>query len=137
MLGDQIVCSAVAAAAYSFALRHRHPVFVPFSCVEMCIRDRDYPVVSINLEAGHTYLVLAHITASIGSASLLVCSIHVDSGGTLFGGGSNYSTMDSGGGTTGYAIVTCNSDAVCTLYSYGYFAEPYNVTGDMAAIQLR
>ena len=33
MLGDQIVCSAVAAAAYSFALRHRHPVFVPFSCV--------------------------------------------------------------------------------------------------------
>lgn len=128
--------SAVALRQISYLFNSRGAVISAIKATQS-VYGQDYPVVSINLEAGHTYLVLAHITASIGSASLLVCSIRVDSGGTLFGGGSNYSTMDSGGGTTGYAIVTCNSDAVCTLYSYGYFAEPYNVTGDMAAIQLR
>lgn len=100
------------------------------------VYNKDFPVVSINLKAGHTYLVLGHITSDIGNSALLVASVQVDSGGTLFGGGSNYSTMDSGGGTTGYAIVTCESDAVCTLYSYGYINIPYNVAGDIAAIQL-
>lgn len=98
---------------------------------------QDYPVVSINLEAGHTYLVLAHIVSDKSSDSPLLCSIKSESGASQFGGGANISIMQNGGGTTAYAIVTCDSDAICSLYSYGYFAEPYNVTGDMVAIQLR
>ena len=100
------------------------------------MQGQDYPVVSIALKSGHKYLVLAHIVSQTGSTDLLMCSIKSGEGASQFGGGSNYSSRQSGGGTMAYAIVTCTSDATCSLYSYGYSAESYNVNGDIAAIQL-
>ena len=101
------------------------------------MQGQDYPVVSITLKSGHKYLVLAHIVSTTGSTDLLMCSIKSGEGASQFGGGSCYSTRQSGGGTMSYAIVDCTLDVACSLYSYGYSAESYNVNGDIAAIQLQ
>lgn len=101
------------------------------------VQGEDYTVVSITLKSGHKYLVLGHITSRTDSTDLLMCSIKSDEGASQFGGGACYSTRQSGGGTMTYAIVDCTSDATCSLRSYGYSAEAYNVTGDIAAIQLQ
>ena len=101
------------------------------------VYEQDFIVTSINLKAGHKYLVLGHVTASISQDSYLVCSIETDSDTSeKFGGGSNYSTMGSGGGTTAYAIITCNSDTTVRLMSYGYYDGDYSINGDICAIQL-
>ncbi len=107
------------------------------NAVVPAVQGQDYPVVSITLKSGHKYLVLAHIVSLTDSTDLLVCSIKSGEGASQFGGGSCYSTRQSGGGTMSYAIVDCTLDATCSLYSYGYSAESYNVNGDIAAIQLQ
>ena len=107
------------------------------NAVVPAVQGQDYPVVSITLKSGHKYLVLAHIVSLTDSTDLLVCSIKSGEGASQFGGGSCYSTRQSGGGTMSYAIVDCTLDVTCSLYSYGYSAESYNVNGDIAAIQLQ
>lgn len=98
--------------------------------IEVCVLS-DLPV--------GTYLVLGKIGASVGSSTIINCSIHAGSESTQYiSGGSVRGTMSSGGGVCCWYIfrVTEGVPGVLRMDSYGYYNGTYNLEGYLAAIRL-
>lgn len=92
---------------------------------------------SIQLKAGHTYLLIGRNGISIPSDGLMSAMFDVssDTGSTFYLGDSR-TTMSNGGGCVTAMIIKTVKNCTVNLTGYGYVNETYNYDGRIIAIQL-
>lgn len=92
---------------------------------------------SIQLKAGHTYLLIGRNGVSISSDGLMSAMFDVssDTGSTFYLGNSR-TTMSNGGGCVTAMIIKTVKNCTVNLTGYGYVNETYNYDGRIIAIQL-
>ena len=93
-------------------------------------------IATIDLTAGHTYLVLAgaDASASVSMTSVIIQPIS----GTIdrYGLSASRTTGSSGGGCVTWAIVKCQTDGTLAVQGYGFDDAVYNYRGHIVAIRL-
>lgn len=93
-------------------------------------------IATIDLTAGHTYLVLAESDAS-ASVSMTSVTIQTISGtADRYGLGTARTTGSSGGGCAVWVIANCKTDATLAVQGYGFDDADYNYRGHIVAIRL-
>lgn len=93
-------------------------------------------VCTLQLLAGHTYLVLGWVDLNIDISGIMNAMIILGSGSADFISTDSRTIATSGGGCMAYAIANVTSDASVLLQSFGYIDTSYNFRGRACAIRL-
>ena len=104
------------------------------------IRGADVVVCTLNLKAGHRYLILGGATSSISesnSCMSVFLSVQSGSASEWIDSGATKTWMSNGGGCAAWAYALCAKDSVIALKCYGYSDSTYNYIGRLLAIQLQ
>ena len=104
------------------------------------IRGADVVVCTLNLKAGHRYLILGGATSSISesnSCMSVFLSVQSGSASEWIDSGATKTWMSNGGGCAAWAYALCAKDSVIALKCYGYSDSTYNYIGRILAIQLQ
>lgn len=100
------------------------------------VHGQNVNIATIELTAGHTYLVLAE-TDSSASVSMTSVTIQTISGtADRYGLGTARTTGNSGGGCAVWVIAKCKTDATLAVQGYGFDDADYNYRGHIVAIRL-
>ena len=104
------------------------------------IRGADVVVCTLNLKAGHRYLILGGAASSISesnSCMSVFLSVQSGSASEWIDSGATKTWMSNGGGCAAWAYALCAKDSVIALKCYGYSDSTYNYIGRLLAIQLQ
>lgn len=100
------------------------------------MHNQNVNIATIDLTAGHTYLVLAESDAS-ASVSMTSVTIQTISGtADRYGLGTARTIGTAGGGCAVWVIANCKTDATLAVQGYGFDDTDYNYRGYIVAIRL-
>ena len=113
-------------------------VFITKSASKSAVYNSQVDVVSLNLTAGHTYLILGRTDVN-ANVSLISAKISVPSSeyGSFFNFMDTRTAGTSGGGCMTAAIGSVTKDCTVTLQGYGYENKTYDYRGYLIAAQLK
>ena len=97
-------------------------------------------VCTLNLKAGHTYLLIGYNSINISNENIVMSAdIAAESGSfaTWNLGLTSRTTGSNGGGAYCIVIASCNTDSSVKLVGYGYHDSTYKHRGGLTAVQLR
>ena len=93
-------------------------------------------IATIDLTAGHTYLVLAGADSSASVSTISVTIQTISGTADRYGLATARTTGTGGGGCVTWVIAKCNTDATLAVQGYGFDDTDYNYRGYIVAIRL-
>ena len=113
-------------------------VFIAKSASKSAVYNSQVDVVSLNLTAGHTYLILGRNDVN-ANVSLISAKINVPSSeyGSFFSFMDTRTVGTAGGGCMTAAIGSVTKNCTVTLQGYGYENKTYDYRGYLIAVQLK